>query len=143
LERGRMSDLISRDEVNNAIKRYFHGLIDKHTFDIDVVDCSANIIKEIDKIPNAYSEDEVRVRNNMNCRTGSYSQLSTMCQACEEKDTCQNKRLEAVAYIIPNTQPVIEHSVNLNVGNQYVNTEDIAKAINKSFGLKMNCGFER
>lgn len=79
----------------------------------------------------------------MSCSTCSYSQLSTKCQACHSKDTCSNKRIEAVAYIIPNEQTTLQNSIKANIGNQYVNADDIAKAINKSFGIKINCGFER
>lgn len=41
----------------------------------------------------------------MECQTGSFSRISEKCQKCEYKDICKNKRMEAVAYIIPNTTP--------------------------------------
>jgi hypothetical protein len=57
-------------------------LIDKHIFDIDVVDCSANIIKEIDKIPNACTEEygELELMNYEGCGR---------CEKCGEEFNCK------------------------------------------------------
>ena len=54
-----MSDLISRKAVITTIHNYFHGLIDKGMHEIDVVDCNAELCKEVDNIPVAYDMDKV------------------------------------------------------------------------------------
>lgn len=79
----------------------------------------------------------------MNCITGSYSQLSTKCQVCPHKTSCDNKRLEEVAYIIPNEPTTLHDSIKTNIGNQYTNADDITTALSKSLKLKMYCGFNR
>jgi hypothetical protein len=75
---------------------------------------------------------------------GSISRLSEKCSKCNKKDNCNNKRMEACAYIIPNTTnnaiPSARQEINIRVGNEYVNTEDIQKSIAKQIykGLSMN-----
>ena len=54
-----MSDLISRKAVITTIHNYFHGLIDKGMHEIDVVDCNAELCKEVDNIEVAYNMDKV------------------------------------------------------------------------------------
>ena len=36
-------------------------------------------------------------------KIGSFSRLAVKCQECPSKDGCHNKRMEHVAYIIPET----------------------------------------
>jgi hypothetical protein len=57
--RDSMGDLISRKAVETAIKNYFSGLIDKCTYDIDVVNCAAGVNKAIDEIRDAYDVDKL------------------------------------------------------------------------------------
>lgn len=55
-----MSDLISREAVKKAIQQYFIAKIENHVYEIDVVDCNAEICHEvIDNIPTAYDVDKV------------------------------------------------------------------------------------
>ena len=54
-----MSDLISRKAVITTIHNYFRGLIDKGMREIDVVDCNAELCKEVDNIEVAYNMDKV------------------------------------------------------------------------------------
>ena len=54
-----MSDLISRKAVLTTIHNYFRGLIDKGMHEIDVVDCNAELCKEVDNIPVAYDMGKV------------------------------------------------------------------------------------
>ena len=35
------------------------------------------------------------------CNTGSYSRMAKKCRSCNNREYCNNKRLEAEAYIIP------------------------------------------
>lgn len=35
------------------------------------------------------------------CKTGSYSRMAKKCRQCSNKEYCNNKRMEAEAYIIP------------------------------------------
>jgi hypothetical protein len=63
----------------------------------------------------------------------SMSQLSDKCSKCGKKDTCNDKRIEACAYIIPSTMRNIMSSakaeINIRLGNEFVNAEDIRKSI--------------
>lgn len=54
-----MSDLISRQLVENTVRAYFVNLIEKGIHEIDTVDCNAELQKEIDDIPTAYDVDKV------------------------------------------------------------------------------------
>lgn len=54
-----MSDLISREVVKTAIKDYMKSLIDKHIFDVDVVDCAKGISEVVDSVPIAFDVDKV------------------------------------------------------------------------------------
>lgn len=80
---------------------------------------------------------------------GSISRLSEKCSKCDKKDKCDHKRMEACAYIIPstvnNTMPAARPEINIQVGNAYVNTEDIRNAIENQIykGLGVNhCLFD-
>lgn len=35
------------------------------------------------------------------CKIGSYSRMAKKCRKCSNKEYCNNKRMEAEAYIIP------------------------------------------
>ena len=42
---------IKRKDVLEAVKGYFHGLIDAGTNDVDVVDCGVELQRIVDKVP--------------------------------------------------------------------------------------------
>lgn len=55
-----MSDLISREAVKKAIRNYFIGKTENHIYEVDAVDCNAEICNEVlDSIPTAYDVDGV------------------------------------------------------------------------------------
>lgn len=43
----------------------------------------------------------MRETNINGCNTGSYSRMAKKCRICNNKEYCNNKRLEAEAYTIP------------------------------------------
>ena len=55
-----MNNLISREQTKKAIQNYFIGLNEKGIYEVDVVDCNAELCNEvISEIPNAYNVDGV------------------------------------------------------------------------------------
>lgn len=61
------------------------------------------------------------------CNIGAYSRLSKKCRECMNKEYCQNKRMEAEAYIIP------QSNINIAAMNNYgVTAAEAAEAINKA-----------
>lgn len=81
--------------------------------------------------------------------TGSCSRMASICQKCPGKDTCQNKRMEAMAYIIPDDKltlspmaesPCVSSLFEVNI--QMPTMEDLSKQINESIARKINlCAF--
>lgn len=96
----------------------------------------------------------------MSEKTGSFSRLSERCQKCSFRDDCENKRLEACAYIIPEqfsapamadlTMPIM---AGILVKHDYrdvwigptttitIDLEDVKRQLEKDFYKSMNCGF--
>lgn len=83
-----------------------------------------------------------------NCKTGSFSRMASKCQKCPDRDTCNNKRMEALAYIIPSTpsmkemekSPCASSSVTINM--QMPSIEKLNKEIIKDIAKRINiCGF--
>lgn len=54
-----MSDLISRKAVENAIRCYFHKMIENHIYAVDCVDCNADLQALISVIKTAHDVDKV------------------------------------------------------------------------------------
>jgi len=44
--------------------------------------------------------------------TDSCSRMAKECQNCHDRDICNNKRLEAMAYIIPDIKPEIQINIS-------------------------------
>lgn len=97
---------------------------------------------------------------------GAISRLSEKCKKCPHVDYCNDKRLEACAFVkmpgnasIKHTAPVISMSaipmamthtpITINMGNyESINTsmEEINEKIKKQFyknAFNINCGFNR
>lgn len=66
-------------------------------------------------------------------REATTSRISEKCSKCKDKDDCNEKRMEACLYLIPNTIQSALPNINLNtdikIGNEYINAEDIQKSI--------------
>lgn len=69
------------------------------------------------------------------CETGTYSRTASKCRKCMNKDYCENKRIEQVAYIKPSQQVNIDISA-INSGI----TNEIAEAIAKTMGSRCYFG---
>lgn len=78
------------------------------------------------------------------------TKLSEKCSKCPKKDTCDHKRMEAVAYLEPTlnplaqplAQPLIREYTPIIIhmgdyGDIHTSMEELAKEINKSF--QINC----
>lgn len=81
-------------------------------------------------------------------KTGSCSRMAKECQDCPDKDNCNNKRREAMAYIIPSAQPMSEITQSpCSAPSPTINIlmptmEDLNKQISESIARKINiCGF--
>ncbi len=74
-------------------------------------------------------------------RQMSTSQLSVKCSQCKDKDNCNEKRMEACLYLIPNsmpsTLPTINHTIDIKIDNEYINADDIQKSIQKQIYGKL------
>ncbi len=71
-------------------------------------------------------------------KTGSFSRTSTKCQSCPKHNDCDNKRLEACAYLVPEKRPI---AINIESGITEDITHDIAREIERS--LRLGCAYPR
>lgn len=55
----KMNDLISRKAVLETLRNYFASMIDKRKYNIDTVDCNADLQKIVTNIDTAYDMDKV------------------------------------------------------------------------------------
>lgn len=78
----------------------------------------------------------MRETNINGCNTGSYSRMAKKCRICNNKEYCNNKRLEAEAYTIP-------QSINIETQTQMpqigVSMEEATNAIKKAM-QSVGCG---
>jgi len=70
-----VSDLISRKIVSEALKNYFASMIDKRKYNIDTVDCNANLQKIVTNIDTAFDMDKV-VEQLKECERYVYDAVS-------------------------------------------------------------------
>lgn len=70
-----MSDLISRKVVSEALKNYFASMIDKRKYNIDTVDCNADLQKIVTNIDTAFDVDKV-VEQLKECERYVYDAVS-------------------------------------------------------------------
>lgn len=69
-----MNDLVSKGLVKKAINNYFINLIEKGIYEVDVVDCNAELcIDVIDRVKIAYDVGEIvsELKNLKKCYLGS------------------------------------------------------------------------
>nr|DAS46943.1 MAG TPA: hypothetical protein [Caudoviricetes sp.] len=89
------------------------------------------------------------------------SKVSKICNACEHYDDCDNKRMEACAYLIPKeslANPCIQQSIepiaaDMAVKHAYrnikiaenttvtIDLEEIKKKVREDFYKNLGCGF--
>ena len=85
----------------------------------------------------------------------SRSRLSKTCQKCPYVDSCQNKRLEALAYYpesmasvtseninSPMTQPILRETTKINIDGTFVEVykDDIEKQLYEKLYENLYCG---
>lgn len=66
------------------------------------------------------------------------SRLCGVCSKCSNIANCDNKRMEALAYLTPTTNATINVTIN---NNENLDIEKLTKQIEKSINSKMKCGF--
>ena len=86
---------------------------------------------------------------------GSLSRLSKTCQKCPYVDSCQNKRMEALAYYpesmiadtalniaAPMTQPILRETMKINIDGTLVEVykDDIKKQLYEKLYEDLYCG---
>lgn len=86
---------------------------------------------------------------------GSLSRLSKTCQKCPYVDSCQNKRMEALAYYpesmvadaagniaAPMTQPILRETMKINIDGGLVEVykDDIEKKLYEHLYKDLYCG---
>ena len=75
-----MNDLISREQTKKAIQNYFIGLNEKGIYEVDVVDCNAELYHEvISELPTAYDVDKV---------VQQLREQDGVCTGCKRQDEC-------------------------------------------------------
>lgn len=70
------------------------------------------------------------------CNTGSYRRMAKKCRQCSNKEYCDNKRIEAEAYIIPQSTNIEKRMRIPQIG---VNMEEMTNAIAKAM-QSVGCG---
>lgn len=75
------------------------------------------------------------------CNTGSYSRMAKRCRSCKNREYCNNKRLEAEAYIIP---PKANNGITINtqavkIPAITISTEEATDALIKAM-QSVSCG---
>lgn len=73
-------------------------------------------------------------------KTGSFSRLATQCQICPDRDKCDDKRMEACAYLIP--EPVVikpEIAINITPSEFFQINEKASRGMLEA----MDCAFGR
>ena len=86
---------------------------------------------------------------------GSLSRLSKTCQKCSYVDSCQNKRIEALAYYpesmvadayeniaAPMTQPILRETMKINIDGTLVEVykDNIEKQLYEKLYKDLYCG---
>ena len=72
------------------------------------------------------------------------SRMCKKCRECEYKYKCNNKRMEALAYLTPTIN--IEQKNTINIGERgdgIINHNDIAKAISQEINRSMKLSINR
>ena len=85
----------------------------------------------------------------------SLSRLSKTCQKCPYVNSCQNKRMEALAYYpesidatasenitSPMTQPILRETTKINIDGTFVEVykDDIVKQLYEKLYKDLHCG---
>jgi hypothetical protein len=73
-------DLISRKVVSEALKNYFASMIDKRKYNIDTVDCNADLQKIVTNIDTAYDVDKVVEQLQNDCHN-YYPSIDYYCMS--------------------------------------------------------------
>lgn len=68
------------------------------------------------------------------------SRLCGKCSKCPNVKNCDNKRMEALAYLEPTKSTTINVTIN---ANENIDIEKLTKQIEKSISNKSNCYFGR
>lgn len=82
-------------------------------------------------------------------QTQSCSRMSGECQSCPDRDTCQNKRMEAMLYLSPTpslmhtplnmqTQDNMAYNRDVQINISTPSIEDLSKQINENMARKLN-----
>lgn len=68
------------------------------------------------------------------CKIGSYSRMAKKCRQCSNKEYCNNKRMEAEAYIIPQ-----ETTITMQIPQVGISVQEASEALIKAMQNVNKC----
>lgn len=78
----------------------------------------------------------MRETNINGCNIGSYSRMAKKCRKCSNKEYCNNKRMEAEAYIIPQETAITIHNTIPQVG---ISVQEASEALTRAMRSVNEC----
>ena len=75
------------------------------------------------------------------CNIGSYSRMAKKCRSCNNREYCNNKRLEAEAYIIPSkaNNETMANMQTVKISDITISAEEATDALIKAM-QSLGCG---
>lgn len=68
------------------------------------------------------------------CKIGNYSRMAKKCRKCSNKEYCNNKRMEAEAYIIPQ-----ETAITIQIPQVGISVQEASEALTRAMRSVNEC----